>query len=89
MPNLLHVFREVRPAPLPYLCQRRMLFLLLLNNQQRKVLISSDRACDKCAYHYSDPKRERFKQDSLNNLTNLCVQYLSNKFKAEKDLKYL
>jgi len=66
-----------------------LLKLLIQHNKQRKVIIHKVRACDICAYQYSDKEREKFKADTIRNLTNLCAQYLANKMQAEEQLKRL
>ena len=69
--------------------QRSVFFMFLLHHQQRKVEVVSLRACDKCAYHYSDLGREKLKQENLSALTTLCVHYLGNKLRVEQELKNL
>lgn len=86
---LLWFWKAQQTAPLPDLRKCSMFILLPLYNQQGEVSYPSLRACDKCAYHYSDPEREKFKQETLTTLTTLCVHYLGNKLLAEQELKNL
>lgn len=89
MPDLLHRVRQVRTAPLPHLRQRSLLLLLLQHHQQGEVSPLLLRACDKCAYHYSDSEREVFKEEALRLMTSLCVEYLAVKMRTEEQLKNL
>lgn len=87
MPGVLHDVRQIRTAPLPHLRQRHLLQLFIQHDKQGKVGVCQRRACDICAYHYSDKEREKFKTDTIRNLTNLCMQALANKMHMEDQMK--